>query len=1425
MEVQKAMKWKRYFFFLLVLAIFLPMSAMAAEEGVRLSSIVVFQDIELYYAGDDGQGMGEIIQDKALIEKEKQLMLYYQYEIPEDKIAAIQADTNYYLEVSPHLVLSNLENGSPLTIKTEDGAEQFGTIYADGSKAWVVFSGNADGSGTVLSEYGGIKDAFFYLNCHRAGAVPPGEVPIEGQNNLYAIKFENNTQLTFGYAEDEVVEARALVEKNGSLTDRRVAWTIDYTPWQNPSGKEGITESTPFELRDTIDASLHHYVENSAKITISGNTVVVPESEYVSRDEVQGDEEVYVIVEASGDGGNTVLTFGGSKFGAGDATQGSPAEPLHIGYETVVKDELLLPGGGDGWEITNEAALFAGIDGTFQKLDIGGRKTVLVPQPAWITKTGTTTRHTDGTGATTDWKLIFSPNGFHFTENHALALHDQLPAGSTLVNGSVKVNGKQVSVAEMENNGFMVSPIEAENQPVIITYQTRISEDMYHSGTNLGSNAAWFTFRYNGADYATPQAETPVDSGDGSGTSGTAAIVKSNGGYQAADRTISWTVSINPHKAYLKSGTFTDDLSVVGGGCNVEGHTCGLALVSGTDDVEVLVNGQAPSEMEKDLVKLMYDRQILTVEVGEIGAKTVMLRFTAKVCDPCIFANNTVKIPFKNVVSTENMILGNQSDVEYKASADSTAVVSAVVLEKKEPVYDYAAGIMKWTVEVDGSGLSMTDVVLTDDLPPGLAYVDGSLGTVPEIPAASAVASGKDLIITLGAVAGKTKVTFDTKVDPEAAGFSSDEAIRIVNTIRMNGAADGVVFAEVSHTVEKSFINHGLVKSSSVDNGRELIQYEVLMNPFGLSLPEMPFLIDTLDRRLQLDTETLRLFKADISGTTANAGQKPKYTKKGEGQVLKVSSYDPATNSFTVQLPIEAGSRDAYVLAYTADIIERQADGYGNSVRFDGGSVLLGGSKNNSASVGGGGGGGGGGVAARKAGIVIVKTDMENKEPLAGAAFTLYQWDSEKNERGLPFAQGSTDGGGKLSFKVSPNTTYELVETGSLPGYDDKIGWIQLPDGVMETEQGLLITTGAARSEIKLELANKPHTADLVFRLFNESGIPMAGEKVELFASDPAGETAPLPDAEAVVSADGTVRLSNIRRGMSYFIRQPGGEIFFIEIPLADGELPRIKWPDGTEDILTENYQMTGSAIPNRQWALTVVKVKEEGAAPLADAEFGLYAERECRTLLRTASSGLDGTIVFAGLMKGQKYWLKEEAAPSGYQLDAAIYEVEESNPSITISNREKITPGTPGEPDDSGTTGKPETPDRPGTPGEPALPDKPGTPGKPETPDQPETPGELEKPNQPGASDESEIPNQPGTSGGLGKPDQPGAFGKPETPENGKQEISDSSGISMMPDPSGAPKTGNNTLWLIAAVFLLGTLLAVMTFCAVMLGKNRGKK
>lgn len=575
-----------------------------ADDEKRFQDIADFTKIALYYAGADGKP-SEKVSDGDLLGKDTPLSVEYTYTIAADKFQGadkIVADTPYYLDISTHLKLPTLDPaGNLLTIEIENEAgetkkREFGRIHADGSRAWITFTSNSGSTGTVLEEClegSGFEDANFYLGCSRAGTLP-GDVT-KNEDNRYEMVLEDKPWLTFGYAENEPISAPATIQKSGSQDGNSnvLTWTIAYKPWENPSTGDGVEMDSLFEVRDTIDGSLHEYQTGSAKISVNG--VDVEYKPCYSRSDIPADNKDYLLIEevekAEGDGTvkDTVLVFGGKTFAAAASTQGSPAKPLIITYSTVVKKELLLPGAVGGNKVKNAAELFVRnpADGDFAELDdIHAEKEVTVKQPEWLTKKGTTTRN-PGSGSKTAWEVKFSTNGFSLSELEGLRLHDVLPDSSKLVGDKVKVKvggepAKEVTVSPT-GNGFSVSLFSLSGTgDVVITYTTQVEEETYDKGEDLGKNTVQAVFTYDGTAYTT-EASAPVGSGSGSGgSSSTARLVKSAGDYHPATRTIDWTVTINPHKANLISGTFTDDLSGVGvkdGVCHDEAHIQGLELV------------------------------------------------------------------------------------------------------------------------------------------------------------------------------------------------------------------------------------------------------------------------------------------------------------------------------------------------------------------------------------------------------------------------------------------------------------------------------------------------------------------------------------------------------------------------------------------------------------------------------------------------------------------------------------------------------------------------------------------------------------------------------------------------------------------------------------------------------------------------------
>lgn len=142
-------------------------------------------------------------------------------------------------------------------------------------------------------------------------------------------------------------------------------------------------------------------------------------------------------------------------------------------------------------------------------------------------------------------------------------------------------------------------------------------------------------------------------------------------------------------------------------------------------------------------------------------------------------------------------------------------------------------------------------------------------------------------------------------------GLDDQGSVEISNDIRMTGSADGVGFSEVTSNAKGSFKNQGLVKSATVDDDAELIEYEVLINPYKVTLPQSLTISDSLDQRLQFDRSSLRLYKATVKGTMSeSADETPQYeiTDSEAYTTLNISTYDPSTNTFTVDLPIDSGS-------------------------------------------------------------------------------------------------------------------------------------------------------------------------------------------------------------------------------------------------------------------------------------------------------------------------------------------------------------------------------------------------------------------------------------------------------------------------------------------------------------------------------------
>lgn len=157
------------------------------------------------------------------------------------------------------------------------------------------------------------------------------------------------------------------------------------------------------------------------------------------------------------------------------------------------------------------------------------------------------------------------------------------------------------------------------------------------------------------------------------------------------------------------------------------------------------------------------------------------------------------------------------------------------------------------------------------------------------------------------------------------------------------------------------------------------------------------------------------------------------------------------------------------------------------------------------------------------------------------------------------------------------------------------------------------------------------------------------------------------PVKEGTANAQGEVTIPGLKMGTAYTVRQKTPPVGYQKNTVTQ---------DATADA--------GSTVPtltfvNSLYTGTVRFLKTSAdTKPLAGASFALYQEsdEDCETPIAQRVSGADGIVLFDAVAQG-KYWLKETAAPSGYQLNTQTF-------GVTINNRGEcsaITDKTSGSP------------------------------------------------------------------------------------------------------------------------------------------------
>ena len=252
-----------------------------------------------------------------------------------------------------------------------------------------------------------------------------------------------------------------------------------------------------------------------------------------------------------------------------------------------------------------------------------------------------------------------------------------------------------------------------------------------------------------------------------------------------------------------------------------------------------------------------------------------------------------------------------------------------------------------------------------------------------------------------------------------------------------------------------------------------------------------------------------------------------------------------------------------------------------------------------------------------KASVEIVKVDGDNKTPLQGAGFRLYDASNKQ------VAEGYTDASGKLTFSGLRLGSYTYKE-------------FKAPDGYVLNDTAYSAVLNQNGQVLKVTRENMPVKGSIeVLKVDAETKQPLAGVVYRLFAADGS------KIADGTTDATGKVTFSGLRLG----------KYVYQEIGTVDGYVLDETKYDFSLTTANLNIKVTRENAPAKG-SITVRKVDATGA-PLAGAELLLETSVDGKTWTEISRITTDktGSTKWSNLKIGEQYRITEVKAPAGYTL------------------------------------------------------------------------------------------------------------------------------------------------------------------------------
>ena len=917
-----------------------------------------------------------------------------------------------------------------------------------------------------------------------------------------------------------------------------------------------------------------------------------------------------------------------------------------------------------------------------------------------ITDTMKNTRPSNAADSNYPSKFLFDPDTLSITKNGVVWDSSNYSINITPAQ-TVNVDAKDYYTEDGKGNFKLQIPMNGTvNGKYTITYTTIITNAANYRKFNQNkiSNNVSVQYKWPGGDGTVQKIPGLTKK---AGAVEEKAVIKKSvaaNAYDAANHQLTWTITMNSNKQSLQDIIYLQEIV---GGTDTNANKLPQKFVKlknlKIDDTSVpdddgrwnYIQCQETTE-GSGAYKITFNHQDGTGYTGtnlfiyDSQAHKIAFDVVTEITDLDYCENNITTATKRKAYNTVSMLEQAGDNPKPLSSVSASIEPTQTVITNEILSYNFTNRKASWKITVNKPGMSMTDVVVEDNICTGLVDKQSIKVNGVFIEEKTGIDSAKPcfeldendvLNVYLGDISEQKVITFDTILQPDTPLYNRDESGNPIGEARTLQNYNGdltlynraVLTKTSSRTTPaadaKKIINNKIAEKTFKKIDEWTAEFTININQPKLNLGDGFMIRDVMTKGLELNLPTVKLYEA----TVESDGSFVKGSLIGkEDYWRKVDILEDGSTQFDFSLPDPSKS---YVMTYEATINENvEVDSASNTLYL---GVINSDAKNNKITV----------TSSQMkgfgkantgmvSGIRIKKVNKDKAEKaLSGATFVL-KYDGQEIKR------ATTNASGLVTFRnLVPGEWYTIHETQAPKGYGNKPEIVWEADG---SGAQVVVEQGTEGRYIRFQalaigdfaLINNPPVFKNQLEQFaitktDRDGEPLAGAGFGLFQETVEDFENSTPLAESTLSdEDGKAIFSFCEEG-TYQIKEitaPGGYLLSDTVLMVEIDA------NGAVDALYEK----GDTEKNHLTTIADTKVdnliftkKDDKGQVLSGAVFAAYQKTDNvseATPESIETSNKKGKVIFDKLGAGT-WQIVEQEAPAGYvkSEDVFLAEIDEN--------------------------------------------------------------------------------------------------------------------------------------------------------------------